>query len=179
MNTNQFDDLLRDLPQASSRRGVLGGLAVLALTAFGLPSAVDAKKRRRKRKKNKKPKFNRFGCVNVGGFCKNSGQCCSGICQGKKRKKRCQGHNQSTCEGQNFCTGEFADCIATDEVSGVCAVTTGNASYCATTTVCFDCTKDADCVPTCGAGAACIVCDELCLSPGTACAGASASVCGD
>ena len=42
-----------------------------------------------------KPKItrNQFGCVNVGNACTKADQCCSEICEGNTRKKRCQAHN--------------------------------------------------------------------------------------
>lgn len=175
MRASRFEELLRDLPKDASRRGVLRSLALLALTAIGLPGAVVARKKHKRKKK--KVKRNDFGCVNVGNFCKNSGQCCSGICQVKNGKLRCQAHDQTTCGGQNQCAGEEIVCTSTTDFLGVCQVTTGNASYCAAAFACFDCTKDADCVPSCGAGAACIVCEEGCSPLGTACVGTGTTIC--
>jgi hypothetical protein len=158
-----------------SRRDLLRGLAStgLALPIARLPES--AAKRRRRRKNKKKVRRNAFGCVNVGSFCKNSGQCCSGICTGKQDKKTCQAHNASTCTGTSGCGGdEFVRCTTDTGADGTCNVTTGNASYCATAGVCFDCSTDAECEPVCGAGAACTVCAE-CVPQGiqTACASAN------
>jgi hypothetical protein len=159
----RFDRLTRALVAPASRRRLLGGLA------GPLGDAATAKQRR------KKVKRNAFGCVNVGKFCKHDGQCCSGICKGKKGKKRCRAHGQSTCRrGQDACTRPDVDCLSSTGESGDCFVTTGKASFCGADGDCFACTKDADCIPVCGPQAACIVCvgcaeevgtDTACESP--------------
>jgi hypothetical protein len=116
----------------------------------------------------------------VGKFCKNNGQCCSGICQGKKGKKKCKAHDEGTClPGQDACTsGSPVLCTTEGGLPGQCTQTTGKSSFCETTGDCFDCKKDADCVPFCGASAACIVCAE-CAMEGlqTACVGTNAGSC--
>jgi hypothetical protein len=144
---------------------------------LALPSLVDAWKKRKKKNK-KKVKFNDFGCVDVGKFCTNGGQFCSGICQGKKDKKKCQAPNTSTCIGSDGCSGEFVGCTTVTGADGTCNVTTGNANYCVTSAVCFECTKDTDCEPVCGSGAGCLVCAEFVpLGLQTACASANADGC--
>jgi hypothetical protein len=163
-------------PGMPSRRDLLRSLAStgLGLGIVGFADPGEAKKRKRK----KKIRRNTFGCVNVGGFCTNGGQCCSGICQGKKGKKKCKVHNSSSCDGTDGCSGEFVGCITVTGADGACNVTTGKASFCVTSAVCFDCTKDTDCELVCGAGAACLVCAE-CVPLGlqTACASANAEGC--
>ena len=163
----RFDQLTRTLSTFQSRRGLLGALG---LGAILLPETVAAKK-----KKKKKAKFNEFGCVNFGAFCKNSNQCCSGICEGKKGKKTCGAHDASTCQtGQNACDdAEATSCISSTGAGASCDTTTGKAPFCTANGDCFACKKDADCVPFCGANAACIKCaacpDEgvttACVSP--------------
>jgi hypothetical protein len=178
MDTARFDRLTRSVSTLLSRRTAASavGLAVLAM-----PGLAEANKHRHKKKK--KPKFNDFGCVDVGGFCKNADQCCSGICQGKKSKKKCQAHDVSTCQaGQTagLCGGEDVPCVASNGSAGVCGTTTGKAGYCRVDTAeCMDCTKDADCVPFCGSSAACIVCDGICGLGGftTACTAAVGGSC--
>jgi hypothetical protein len=170
----RFDHVTRTFATLLSRRTLAG---VLGLGAISLPSLADAKKKRNKKKR--KIKRNSFGCVNVGNVCKNSGQCCSGICQGKKSKKKCQAHNTSTCQpGQSICGPNPAGCTTDTGAPGGCTRTTGSAGYCEASGDCFVCQKDADCVPFCGAGAACIVCPP-CASEGTqtACAGDSLGSC--
>jgi hypothetical protein len=164
LDAHGFDRWTRSL----SRRAIAGALG---LGALGLPTLLEAKKH--KHKKKKKVKFNDFGCVNVGNFCKNSGQCCSGVCQGKKGKKKCKAHNESTCTtGQHtdFCGGTDASCVSSAGVPGVCETTTGNAGYCAVVGICDACTKDADCIADFGPDAACIVCSG-CLDVDTVCVG--------
>lgn len=160
-----------------SRRDLLRGLANtgLGLRIVGFAEPGEAKKKRKKRKR--KIKRNAFGCVDVGNFCRNSGQCCSDICEGKKGKKKCQPHDASTCAGQDLCAGEFVPCTI-KEFTGTCAVTTGNASYCAANTACAACAKDTDCEALCGAGAACIVCAECVVAElQTACASTTEEGC--
>jgi hypothetical protein len=167
MDSSRFDRWTQSL----SRRTVAGALG---LGALGLPSLIEAKKKHKhKHKKKKKVKFNDFGCANVGGFCKNSGQCCSGICSGKKDKKKCQAHNVSTCTaGQHTggCGGTSTLCTSSAGDEGVCETTTGNAGYCAVAGQCASCTKDADCIADFGPDAACIVCPD-CLEFDTVCVG--------
>lgn len=156
MEYARFDTLTRDLSSFLSRRTLAGALG---LAALAYPGSTDAKKKK-KRKKKKKVKFNDFGCVNVGSFCKNSGQCCSGICSGKKDKKKCKAHDASTCQpNQDTCLGFPFLCTTGTGNPGQCLITTGEGSYCfGGSGDCHDCKKDADCVPFCGAQAACIVC---------------------
>jgi hypothetical protein len=175
MESDRFDGLTRSVSTVLSRRTLAGALGLGALV---LPGPVAAKK---KHKKKKKPKFNDFGCVNVGGFCKNSGQCCSGICQGKKGKAKCQAHDQSTCQpGQSIgdCGGTDVPCTTSTGGDGLCFTTTGNAGYCEVSGNCFACKKDADCVSVCGPQAACIVCELECAATGgTGCVGPSEDSC--
>ena len=164
MDERQFDRL--------TRRFVLGGFtAVLGLGMDRLLDPATARKR-------KKVKFNEFGCVNVGKFCKHGDQCCSGICRGKKGKKKCRAHDADVCtsgRADAFCKpgSPIVGCITSTGRSGSCYTTTGNAGFCNWEFTCFSCTRDADCVSVCGAGgaggagAACLVCAGC--SEGTAC----------
>lgn len=174
MDNGQFDIWVgRMLPGQSSRRTALHAVVGAVLGGWAATRSLHtAAKRRRKKRKKKKVSFNAFGCVDVSKFCKHGGQCCSGVCEGRKGKKTCQAHDQSTClPGQDICLDDEVDCTTTADTPGHCATTTGKASYCSGVVTCLPCTKDADCVPFCGAGAACIDyidCDE---SGGAACAG--------
>jgi hypothetical protein len=178
VDTARFDALTRAVSAVLSRRTLAG---VLGLGALTLPSLADAKKKKRKRKK-KKIKRNDFGCVNVGSFCKNGGQCCSGICQGKKGKKKCKAHDQSTCQaGQTTeeCGGtQNVECTTSSGVTeATCFTTTGNAGYCGATGICVACSTDLDCVVVCGPEAACIPCTACEEDSGTACVGVSFDSC--
>ena len=158
-----MDDLRFD---RFTRRFVLGGLA------RGVPSALlgvggsGAKQR-------KKVKRNAFGCVDVGRFCRRGGQCCSGICAGKKGRKRCRAHNADVCRGgdaNGFCKvgAPDVDCTTATGKTGLCQTTTGKAGFCNWAGECAECTKDEECVAVCGAGAACLVCAGC--PEGTSCA---------
>jgi hypothetical protein len=175
MDPRRFDDLLRLLP-TGSRRGLLAALAGIA---FAPRTGIDTAAR--KRKKRQQPlQRNEFGCVDVGKACRgNDDNCCSGRCDGKKPKKgkkdtsRCAAHDGSTClAGQTVeeCGGAAnVACTTTLENAGQCVTTTGNAPYCfAGGGVCFRCTKDTECIPFCGAAAACVRCDGGCPETGGA-----------
>ncbi|MBL8126251.1 MAG: hypothetical protein U0Z70_16085 [Thermomicrobiales bacterium] len=179
MEHDRFDRLTRMVSRQPSRRTFAGILGPAALGLAGVAQGEVASAR--KKKKKKKVKQNEFGCVDVGKFCNNAGQCCSGICQGKKGKKTCKAHNESTCvsgQAEIGCGGGAnVACQTSAGEEGQCDTTTGNAPYCVADGGCVACKKDADCVATCGAGAACIRCAG-CLATGeTACVGLKADSC--
>jgi hypothetical protein len=172
MDANRFDRL--------TRRFVIGGFAAtLGVAAARFPDAAIARKRRR-------IKRNAFGCVNVGDFCRKSGQCCSGLCRGKRGKQTCRAHDTGdgcragdqtdSCGG----AGVVRCTTATGEANGLCNTTTGNAPYCSSEAFgsfrCTACTKDAECREHCGPAAACIRCPE-CSVVDTACVAPSAGAC--
>jgi hypothetical protein len=159
MNSHHFDDLSRSI--AASRRALFPGMLAIAAGWVGVSTGEAKKKHKHKHKhKPKKAKLNEFGCVNVGDVCQTAEQCCSGICAGKKGTKTCQAHDVDVCEvGQDSCAGEIRCTIPSGPDEGFCFTTTGNAPYCgALDGECFACAKDAECVPFCGAGAACVRC---------------------
>jgi hypothetical protein len=179
MDDRRFDALAKTLTTRESRRGIVRGLtaAAVGLAAIHRPGKVEART-----KGKKKIKRNSFGCVNVGRFCKNAGQCCSGICQGKKGKKTCRAHDASICQAGQISTecGAAADvaCTTSSGDAGKCTTTTGNAAYCLADGQCFPCKKDADCQAFCGPQAACIPCLDDCEETGgTACVGANENDC--
>lgn len=199
MNAARFDALARGLAAPASRRAAGRFLAWLGLAgvfahadASPVGAAKAEKSRKKKKPKKKKPKLNRFGRVDVGGFCRNNGQCCSDICSGIKNKKTCQAHNDGfgACEAGplGFCAEDdggliFATpCTSDADENGLCFTTTGDAPYCAVgdvqTSGCVSCKKDIDCEEFCGAGAACIDCpacdavfgvETACASPTDSC----------
>jgi hypothetical protein len=177
VETTRFELLTRAITSQLTRRRLA---SVLGLAGTTFPALVAAKK---KRKRSKKVRRNDFGCVNVGSFCKNNGQCCSSICRGKKSKKKCTAHDQSTCQaGQTIedCGGAVdVLCTSSTGEEGLCVTTTGNAGYCFSGADCFPCAKDVDCEPFCGPGAACIVCASCVVEAGTAtaCVGPSLTSC--
>lgn len=169
MAPSRIDHLARAASFVLSRRGLGGALGLGILARPGLADAKQNHKHTHKHTKKNKATFNAFGCVNIGNFCKNDDQCCSGVCTGNK----CQAHDVSTCQTgdvEAFCGGgadEF--CIAAAGEGGFCETTTGNAPYCAHDAAYFACAKDADCVPFCGSRAACVVCRGVaCVSFGVA-----------
>ncbi len=174
MEGPQFDDFIRAL--AGSRRSLLGGTLGLASGLIGL-SSIDARKKRKRKKPKQASRTpqatpNEFGCLSVNDPCTGPGECCSGICEGKKGKKTCGAHDASTCQaGQNACDdAEATSCVSSTGAGASCDTTTGNAPFCTANGDCFACKKDADCVPFCGANAACIKC-AACADKGvtTAC----------
>lgn len=161
MDISRFDNLARSLSGLLSRRTIAGGLGVAAL---GLAAEADARyRKKKKRKKKRKPKvrLNAFGCANVGGFCKVSTDCCSGICTGAGRTRACQAHTTGSCPAGSEawqCGG--ASVVCPDTADGSCVTTTGNAGYCmmAMWTLNPPCRRDSDCDQA-EPGAACFVCD--------------------
>jgi hypothetical protein len=180
MSESRINALLHALQDGpTTRRAIARGLAGIALAA-GLAQSgaanLDARKRRNPRQK--KPPVNRFGCRNVGVACSSAGQCCSGICEGgrrrkgKKTRKTCRAHDTGGCRvEQDSCSGEFFPCTATNGADGFCHVTTGNAPYCGVSSTTFDCTKDEDCIDLCGPEAACVVCNNPDLGSFQVCIG--------
>jgi hypothetical protein len=180
LDGSQFDHLTRHLIAASSRREFVralggGGLAALIVGPLG---AFDANsKRKHKKRKPKKPKLNAHGCVNVGDACQNGGQCCSGICTGKKSKKTCRAHDTGGCVAGTLseaCGGARVACRTNTGALGHCATTTGNAGYCLMYSFCIACQTDADCQAAdggvLGPTAACIPCADCAETGGTMCA---------
>jgi hypothetical protein len=172
MDQNRFAVLTHSMTRIPSRRDVLRGLvaAGLGLQAAPRPDVAAAKKR-------KKVRFNAFNCVSVGGFCKNAGQCCSGICEGKKGKRKCRAHDTGGCQPggrDTICSASGTDIPCTTSTGaevGQCNTTTGNAGFCAAAGSCFACTKDAQCQERYGQPeAACIRCDKCPQTGGTSCA---------
>ena len=168
-------DSIRAARGVPSRRHVLLGLlgAGLAFRGAQTPEVAHAEKRRSRRVKR-----NAFGCVNVGGICQNAGQCCSGICEGKKGKRTCREHDGGTgCRAgliEDGCGGTVdVACTTSTGQTGICNTTTGNAGYCIAiggASPIPGCTKDADCRALCGTDAAvCIRCEGagVCAGPST------------
>jgi hypothetical protein len=172
MGIDRLNTDIRSFIHAPSRRDILRGLAGAGYGS-GIArwsSTADARKNRKRKKRTQKAEPNAFGCVDVGSFCKKDGQCCSGVCQGKKDKRRCKAHNVLDCPaGADQCAQAAMACGPTGD--GHCYQTTGQASFCTDYVVCNLCERDTDCQALdFGPGAACVVCAN-CPSPGnTACA---------
>lgn len=176
MEALHFDHLTQALTAGASRRGILRGLASAGLGLFvaRIPGAMEAKKKRAR-----KLKRNSYGCVDVGLACRgNSGNCCSGICEGKKPRKgkkdksHCAGHNAGICQVEaEVCTGTEVVCGP----NGVCVQTTGKGCFCAAAGgACAVCQRDPDCVALgWGPNSACLPEDKCAETGGTACVAAS------
>jgi hypothetical protein len=152
MLLGRFLDQCRSLAAGSTRRDLMTGLAV----GFGLGSAypileTEAKKKKRKKRKPRKPKPNAFGCLNVGKPCKSADQCCSGICDGKKRKRKCVAHGTGTCDqqGPEICVPDPPIALTcNNDATCRCFRTTGDSIVCAKfegPASCVQCARDADC----------------------------------
>ena len=177
MDHHRFDQIARAVSHNLSRRS-LAGLA--GIGALGVAGVADAGKKNKKKKK--KVKFNNLGCVDVGKFCKTADQCCSGICDGKKGKEKCQAHDESTCQNgqqQGLCGGTDVACQTASGQEGICNTTTGKAGYCSGDGVCSPCKKDADCISRCGTGAACVPCNDCDATGGFGCLGPESDTCSD
>ncbi len=148
MDGTEFDDLIRSLSQ--SRRSLLGSAAATAagLLAAPLANANARSRRKHKNRKGREAKPNEFGCIEVRDPCRGDDDCCSGVCDGKAGKRRCQAHDSGGCvadaagatcgPGNVTCTTDLGE-------AGACATTTGNAGYCRGATYDLPCQTDVDC----------------------------------
>ena len=161
-------DTLRAAP---TRRDVLRGLTATGL-GLGLPvvpAIADAREKRRKKpKRTKRPKRakpNQYGCLEVGDPCRRRQQCCSGICAGKRGKKRCRAHGAARCPQKTpgACTAKYNDIPSLKcDARCFCYRTTAGSNFCSQGVYndkrnCAVCRRDADCV-------------ALGFPPGSACA---------
>jgi hypothetical protein len=170
MKPQNFDRLAHAAADFGSRRDFLHGLAGIALGVGILrhgDSAVAKKKRKRKKRKEEKAKPNEFGCIEFGDPCQSADDCCSGICEGEKGKRRCKGHDSGGCMAGSTtvgCGGAYVACTTELGERGACVTTTGNAGYCGGALMDYPCQTDVDC-QVIGGGllgprAACIRCDD-------------------
>ncbi len=172
MNHHGVTAMTRSLTSIPSRRDVLRGLAGagVGLSVARFPSGAAAVKGR---KKERKPKPNVFGCLNVGDPCKRADQCCSGICAGRKRRRKCRAHDTGGCRAGSqpiSCNGTDIVCTtSTGNPEGVCTTTTGNGGYCVYSGACYPCRKDAECQELCGPQGACLLCNDCPDTGGTSC----------
>jgi hypothetical protein len=163
MDGTQFDHMIREFTR--SRRSLLGG-GLAAVTGRLVGPAVEARKHRKgEKRKGKKVRPNEFGCLELGNPCGSAADCCSGICEGKKGKRRCGAHDTGGCVAGSTsisCGGADVACIAAPGEAGLCATTTGNAGYCRSAFYDYPCQTDFDCQTVnggrLGPRAACIRC---------------------
>jgi hypothetical protein len=178
MNSPHFDNLLRSLSAAASRRGLLTGLKSGLLTALPLTLAVDEAvgKKRKRRKKKRRP-----GAAKVP----------PPPCQGQPDDAPCEGGGRCLGEVCNYapqCIGAAgSSCLAdSDCCSGRC----GFGGFCVLATVGQPCFVAGDCYSErcvgyrcaqgatadgaqCSSNAQCPFCssDELCASGQCGCTG--------
>jgi hypothetical protein len=176
MDGHRFDVLVRSVTE--SRRSLLGA-ALAAATGWLVPNIGETRKKHPHKKKRKKAQPNQYGCLEVGDRCKSADQCCSGICKGKKGKKRCRAHDTGTCiQGiPDACDPDNPAIAVCNSDVCLCLRTTAGSNFCADAnlTACADCKKDADCealgYP---AGSACVPmtgghCAGICEETGMQC----------
>lgn len=157
MDVTRFDHWTRMLSTAASRRRTLGALA-LGLMGIGVTGEES----------DAGP-----GCKNVNAKCNKAKDCCSGLCKGKKGKKRCKAHDTGGCRAgqpEDACLVENIECTSGAGFPGICATTTGNAGYCFAREGATACQRDADCRAEMGPRAACVICalaagGTLCVGP--------------
>jgi hypothetical protein len=183
MNAQHFDHVARVLGRSRLRRHLLLGLALSPFAGFVAPdhppkAAARKRHKNKKRNKDKPPKPNAFGCLDVGKSCRIAAHCCSNLCEGKKRKRKCQAHDANGCAASTQseeCGGADVTCTTSFLEPGTCGTTTGNAGYCFAAGECQACKTDVECQETnggqLGPSAACIRCADCPETGGTACVG--------
>jgi hypothetical protein len=150
MDHGQFDQIVARLAARRERRvalGIAGGAALAAL--FGRIGGVEA---------------GAAGCATNGKSCQRADQCCSGVCKGKRGKKKCRAHGMGTCkQGQNVCTAADPHLLRCNNIAACgCFRTTAGSPFCGNSfsTTCADCRRDGDCAALgFPAGSACVALD--------------------
>ena len=145
MDSRHFDELVITLAQ--SRRSLVAGALTAAAGLLGIQAAAARHHKPRK----PRPQPNEFGCVDVGKPCRNSGNCCSGVCKGKKGRKRCRAHHTGTCKqgGVGHCLEPSVE-TCNGNAACACARTTAGSDVCVQAApsgfdYCTDCSRDGDC----------------------------------
>ena len=181
MDQNSFGFLTRALVSKPSRREVLRGLVGVGLGPGVLhaPLIADARKKRKRQKARPKVAPNSYGCLEVDDPCETADECCSGVCEGKKGKQRCQAHDIGTCNQvfPGLCSNPPTIASCNDSSTCYCLRTTANSNFCAQLgkTHCTACSKDSDCIAEgMPAGSACIstsgiICQTECPQTGMVC----------
>lgn len=150
MNQRDLRVMAWSITGSPSRRDVLRGLAGLGLGTM-LPAAVaDAKKQRKRKKRKPKATPNSYGCLEVDDPCKTAEQCCSGVCEGRRGKKRCRAHDTGTCDQDlpGLCSPTPTIAPCNNSPTCFCMISTANSSFCAQLgqPLCTTCQQDADCI---------------------------------
>ncbi|MDQ2654471.1 MAG: hypothetical protein M3Z20_15680 [Chloroflexota bacterium] len=157
MDDQSFDTLARSVSEPSSRRGLLGGLTVLALGlgGAGLPDSTTARKKRKHRRKNKK----KTPAILIP-TCPTGTEDCRGTCVKRccpPGAEDCQGMCVSLCPtGQTrnpltcaCCRINMVSCtaIGANDVccSGTCSPVSAVVNTCAGRAIAAPCDFDAQC----------------------------------
>ena len=166
MDSTRFDHMTRLL--TGSRRSLLTGVLALGTGLLVGPSVGAKRHQKGKRRKGKKVEPNEFGCLEFGDPCASKDDCCSGICEGKKGKRRCGAHDTGNClaGASSIGCGGSANVACTTDLgeAGLCVTTTGNAGFCGAAFRDYVCQTDIDCQTVnggqLGPRAACIRCAD-------------------
>lgn len=137
MDQHRFDALITTLAtEPRSRRGALRLIASAALAGLLAHAGIGA------------PAAEAAACKQNGRPCRNGNQCCSGLCTGKRDRKKCR-----PAPGQGTCTIETNTCVIGGQaavcdpgLTGTCSCfrRPNGAAFCADTTT-FDCLPCAQC----------------------------------
>ena len=166
MDGKRFDGMIQAF--AGSRRSLLTGMSALGAGLLAGSSAGARKHRKGKRRNGRKAQPNEFGCLEFGNPCASADDCCSGMCEGKKGKRRCAAHDTGNCAAglSSIGCGGSAEVACMTDLGGVglCVTTTGNAGFCGASFRDFACQTDLDCQTMnggqLGPRAACIRCTD-------------------
>lgn len=142
MNPDRFDAMVLALNAAPSRRALLrafgAGLSAAVLATLDAPQDAAA------------------ACKRDGNKCQKDDQCCSGKCQGKKRKRKCRADPDA-----RGCTTDdpyATNCPDSNDADHFCWVTVSGKPFCGVATGCFNCASNGDCVNKTGnASARCVL----------------------
>ena len=141
MDPKRFDALAIAAGAASSRRGVLrtagvGAIASLLAEVHRVEEAGAA-------------------CQSDGAKCRRATECCSGACEGKKKKRKCR-----AAPGALGCTIDDpydTRCPGSTDPDHFCWITLAGKPLCGRAVRCFACASNADCVSETGnASAKCV-----------------------
>lgn len=157
MDHETFDAFTRLAGQAASRRGV-GAIAAGVAGWLIADQLAEGKKKKKKKKKSK--------CSMCGGVCCEEGSTCGLFSRGEvcAPSVRTCSVQDNKCDPANggglWCdTTRSCDCFVTTAGTVACLGPTES-------TICGNCTKDADCTAKYGVGSACVQAGSGCTQTG-------------
>jgi len=158
MDHRTFDAFTRVTGRVVSRRGA-GALVAVTAAWLTMDREADAKKKKKKKKKK---------CNMCGGVCCPTGNTC--VIRGTAGEQCVPDIRTCTVDDNNCKPSTTGGLWCNQAARCDCYVTTAGAVAClgptTTPTSCGNCTKDADCVATYGAGSACVQADTGCTQTG-------------